>query len=169
MFCMRFKTGVVVSSNLKLYTKYVNKVLTTINKIVDAMEAVNENIKANIYHRARRLLKEPDNWPSSLLTLCEYCRSIYYLFFFFYKFCLIVSKLKVKREGYIKVWLDGYCWNMYLVNNSNFTAYTFYIYETKKEDLRSYIQEHSICWSALRIFNKCYDIKVISIALLMPV
>lgn len=44
---MRFKTGVVVSSNLKLYTKYVNKVLTTINKIVDAMEAVNENIKAN--------------------------------------------------------------------------------------------------------------------------
>lgn len=55
MFCMRFKTGVVVSSNLKLYTKYVNKVLTTINKIVDAMEAVNENIKANIYHRARRL------------------------------------------------------------------------------------------------------------------
>lgn len=61
MFCMHFKTGVVVSSNLKLYTKYVNKVLTTINKIVDAMEAVNENIKANIYHRARRLLKEPDN------------------------------------------------------------------------------------------------------------
>lgn len=39
MFCMRFKTGVVVSSNLKLYKKYVNKVLTTINKIVDAMEA----------------------------------------------------------------------------------------------------------------------------------
>lgn len=45
----------------KLYTKYVNKVLTTINKIVDAMEAVNENIKANIYHRARRLQQEPDN------------------------------------------------------------------------------------------------------------
>lgn len=61
MFCMRFKTGVVVSSNLKLYTKYVNKVLTTINKIVDAMEAVNENIKANIYYRARRLQQEPDN------------------------------------------------------------------------------------------------------------
>lgn len=61
MFCMRFKTGVVVSSNLKLYTKYVNKVLTTINKIVDAMEAENENIKANIYHRARRLQQEPDN------------------------------------------------------------------------------------------------------------
>lgn len=63
MFCMRLKTGVVVSSNLKLhvYTKYVNKVLTTINKIVDAMEAVNENIKANIYHRARRLQQEPDN------------------------------------------------------------------------------------------------------------
>lgn len=61
MFCMRFKTGVVVSSNLKLYTKYVNKVLTTINKIVDAMEAVNENIKENIYHRARRLQQEPDN------------------------------------------------------------------------------------------------------------
>lgn len=61
MFCMRFKTGVVVSSNLKLYTKYVNKVLTTINKIVDAMEAVNENIKANIYHRARRLQQETDN------------------------------------------------------------------------------------------------------------
>lgn len=61
MFCMRFKTGVVVSSNLKLYTKYVNKVLTTINKIVDAMEAVNENIKANINHRARRLQQEPDN------------------------------------------------------------------------------------------------------------
>lgn len=61
MFCMHFKTGVVVSSNLKLYTKYVNKVLTTINKIVDAMEAVNEIIKANIYHRARRLLQEPDN------------------------------------------------------------------------------------------------------------
>lgn len=61
MFCMRFKTGVVVSSNLKLYTKYVNKVLTTINKIVDAMEAVNENIKANIYHRARRLQQESDN------------------------------------------------------------------------------------------------------------
>lgn len=61
MFCMRFKTGVVVSSNLKLYTKYVNKVLTTINKIVDAMEAVNENIKANIYHRVRRLQQEPDN------------------------------------------------------------------------------------------------------------
>lgn len=61
MFCMRFKTGVVVSSNLKLYTKYVNKVLTTINKIVDAMEAVNENIKANIYHRARGLQQEPDN------------------------------------------------------------------------------------------------------------
>lgn len=61
MFCMCFKTGVVVSSNLKLYTKYVNKVLTTINKIVDAMEAVNENIKANIYHRARRLQHEPDN------------------------------------------------------------------------------------------------------------
>lgn len=61
MFCMRFKTGVVVSSNLKLYTKYVNKVLTTINKIVDAMEAVNENITANIYHRARRLQQEPDN------------------------------------------------------------------------------------------------------------
>lgn len=58
---MRFKTGVVVSSNLKLYTKYVNKVLTTINKIVDAMEAVNENIEANIYHRARRLQQEPDN------------------------------------------------------------------------------------------------------------
>lgn len=58
---MRFKTGVVVSSNLKLYTKYVNKVLTTINKIVDAMEAVNENIKANIYHRARRLQQESDN------------------------------------------------------------------------------------------------------------
>lgn len=36
---MCFKTGVVVSSNLKLYKKYVNKVLTTINKIVDAMEA----------------------------------------------------------------------------------------------------------------------------------
>lgn len=61
MFCMRFKTGVVVFSNLKLYTKYVNKVLTTINKIVDAMEAVNENIKANIYHRARRLQQESDN------------------------------------------------------------------------------------------------------------
>lgn len=61
MFCMRFKTGVVVSSNLKLYTKYVNKVLTTIKKIVDAMEAVNENIKANIYHRARRLQQESDN------------------------------------------------------------------------------------------------------------
>lgn len=61
MFCMGFKTGVVVSSNLKLYTKYVNKVLTTINKIVDAMEAVNENIKANIYHRARRLQQESDN------------------------------------------------------------------------------------------------------------
>lgn len=61
MFCMGFKTGVVVSSNLKLYTKYVNKVLTTINKIVDAMEAVNENITANIYHRARRLQQEPDN------------------------------------------------------------------------------------------------------------
>lgn len=61
MFCMRFKTDVVVSSNLKLYTKYVNKVLTTINKIVDAMEAVNENIKANIYHRARRLQQELDN------------------------------------------------------------------------------------------------------------
>lgn len=61
MFCMRFKTGVVVSSNLKLYTKYVNKVLTTINKIVDAMEAVNENIIANIYHRARRLQQESDN------------------------------------------------------------------------------------------------------------
>lgn len=61
MFCMGFKTGVVVSSNLKLYTKYVKKVLTTINKIVDAMEAVNENIKANIYHRARRLQQESDN------------------------------------------------------------------------------------------------------------
>lgn len=61
MFCMHFKTGVVVSSNLKLYTKYVYKVLTTINKIVDAMEAVNENIKANIYHRARRLQQESDN------------------------------------------------------------------------------------------------------------
>lgn len=61
MFSMHFKTGVVVSSNLKLYTKYVNKVLTTINKIVDAMEAVNENIKANIYHRARRLQQESDN------------------------------------------------------------------------------------------------------------
>lgn len=91
------------------------------------------------------------------------------IYFFFYKFCLIVSKLKVKREGYIKVWLDGYCWNIILSTISNFTSYTFYIYETKKEDLRSYIQEHSICWSALRIFNKCYDIKVISIALLMPV
>lgn len=47
MFYMGFKIGVLVSSNLKLYTKYVNKVSTAINKIVGAMEAVNENIKAN--------------------------------------------------------------------------------------------------------------------------
>lgn len=41
--------------------KTIYKVLTTINKIVDAMEAVNENIKANINHTARRLQQEPDN------------------------------------------------------------------------------------------------------------
>lgn len=57
MFCMRFKIGVVVFLNLKLYVyiKYVNKVLIIINKIVDVMEVVNENIKVNIYYRVRRL------------------------------------------------------------------------------------------------------------------
>lgn len=56
MFFMYFKIGVVVFLNLKLYIKYVNKVLIIINKIVDVMEVVNENIKVNIYYRVRRLL-----------------------------------------------------------------------------------------------------------------